>query len=157
MSRAFVSEAAEEAAAAIVPERPVTPGPNPVTQRGMEQIEQEIARLSAALVAAGPDDPARPKLARDLRYWRSRHMSAVIVPAGAGLPTEVAFGTRVTLRRAGREERYVIVGEDEADPKLGLLNSSSPLARMLTGAAEGDQIDPGGGRPAVTVVSIERG
>jgi transcription elongation factor GreA len=33
---------------------------------------------------------------------------------------------------------YQIVGEDEADLKLGLVNISSPIARALIGKEEGD-------------------
>jgi transcription elongation factor GreA len=34
---------------------------------------------------------------------------------------------------------YQIVGEDEADLKLGLINISSPIARALIGKEEGEQ------------------
>jgi transcription elongation factor GreA len=42
---------------------------------------------------------------------------------------------------------YQIVGEDEADLKLGLINISSPIARALIGKEEGDVAEvqaPGG-------------
>ena len=42
---------------------------------------------------------------------------------------------------------YQIVGEDEADLKLGLINISSPIARALIGKEEGDVavvVAPGG-------------
>jgi hypothetical protein len=42
---------------------------------------------------------------------------------------------------------YQIVGEDEADLKLGLINISSPIARALIGKEEGDTAEvqaPGG-------------
>ncbi|MDO8371059.1 MAG: GreA/GreB family elongation factor, partial [Polaromonas sp.] len=42
---------------------------------------------------------------------------------------------------------YQIVGEDEADIKLGLVNISSPIARALIGKDEGDTAEvqaPGG-------------
>jgi transcription elongation factor GreA len=42
---------------------------------------------------------------------------------------------------------YQIVGEDEADLKLGRINISSPIARALIGKEEGDTAEvqaPGG-------------
>jgi transcription elongation GreA/GreB family factor len=154
MSRAFVSEEAAEAAAAQVPERPVSTAPNLVTPSGLRHIDAEVARLEAALAAAEAEDPEHARLARDLRYWRARHTTAQLVPAAEGEPREVAFGTRVTLRRDGGSVVYRIVGEDEADPPQGLLAYTSPLAVALTGATVGEVVEIGGGRPAVTVERI---
>ena len=42
---------------------------------------------------------------------------------------------------------YQIVGEDEADIKLGLINIGSPIARAMIGKEEGDSVEvqaPGG-------------
>jgi transcription elongation factor GreA len=47
----------------------------------------------------------------------------------------------------GEALKYQIVGEDEADLKLGLINVSSPIARALIGKEEGDTAEvqaPGG-------------
>ena len=38
----------------------------------------------------------------------------------------------------GAVVKYQLVGEDEADLKLGLINISSPIARALIGKEEGD-------------------
>jgi transcription elongation factor GreA len=52
----------------------------------------------------------------------------------------VVFGATVELEDEDSGERvtYQIVGEDEADLKLGLINISSPIARALIGKEEGD-------------------
>jgi transcription elongation GreA/GreB family factor len=157
MSRAFVSEAAAEANAAILPERPISTAPNLVTPRGLQRIEAEVARLQARLAEVPPDDPERPGLARDLRYWRARAGSAQPVPPVTGTPEEVGFGTRVTIRRGASTTAYRIVGEDEADPAQGLLSWTSPVAEALAGARVGEVVDVGPGRPAVTVLAIEAG
>jgi transcription elongation factor GreA len=62
---------------------------------------------------------------------------------------KVVFGTTVDLEdeETGEKVRYQIVGEDEADLKLGLINISSPTARALIGKEEGDVAEvraPGG-------------
>jgi len=51
---------------------------------------------------------------------------------------------------------YQIVGEDEADIKLGLLNVNSPIARALIGKNEGDvaQVQAPGGLREYEVVSV---
>jgi transcription elongation GreA/GreB family factor len=153
MSRAFVSEDAAAAEASILPERPVNPGPNLVTPRGLALIDQDIARIESAL-AAKPDDLARASLARDLRYWRARRASAKVVSHPAGPTEEVVFGSRVTFRQGGRTLAYHIVGQDEADAPNGLLSWRSPLAEALLGARVGEIVETGLGRPPVTVETI---
>lgn len=156
MSRAFVSEAAAEASAALLPERPVSAAPNLVTPHGLELIEAQVTRLQRLLDGSASDDPQRAAAARDLRYWRSRRASAQVIAPASAEPTEVAFGTRVKIRRGGAASTYRIVGEDEADPPKGLLSWTSPLARSLMGAQPGDIVE-GGDRPPVTVEAVERG
>ena len=52
----------------------------------------------------------------------------------------VVFGSTVQLANAedGGEVSYRIVGEDEADIKLGLVSVTSPIARALIGKNAGD-------------------
>jgi transcription elongation GreA/GreB family factor len=152
MSRAFVSEDAAAAAAAILPERPVSTLPNLVTPSGLSAIEAEVARLEARLAAISAEDAARPALARDLRYWRSRRTTAQLTEVPA-TPDEVAFGTTVTLRRAnGTTQRYRIVGEDEADPAHGTVSHISPLARALFGKGVGDVAEGAGGEIEILAI-----
>ncbi len=156
MSRAFVSEDAAAAEAALPPERPVPPGPNPVTPAGLAAIRAEIARLGAALSALPAQDPARATLARDLRYWRAREANAELVPPLAVSPGRVVFGAQVTLARDnGSTQVWRIVGEDEAAPARGLISWRAPLAEALLGAEPGDEIDPGPGRPRLCLLRLD--
>ena len=52
----------------------------------------------------------------------------------------VVFGSTLRLANAedGEEVSYRIVGEDEADIKLGLVSVTSPIARALIGKNAGD-------------------
>jgi transcription elongation GreA/GreB family factor len=155
VSRAFVSEDAAEARDALLADRPVSAAPNLVTERGLALIEAEIARLVQGQAETPRDDPGRPPIDRDLRYWRARRAAATLVPFVTG-STEVAFGCRVTVCRAGGGlASYQIVGEDEADPRAGLLGWTSPLAAALIGARIGETVEVGGGRPSVTIEAIE--
>ena len=57
---------------------------------------------------------------------------------------------------SGETVKYQIVGEDEADLKLGLINVSSPIARALIGKEEGDtaEVQAPGGLRRYEVVSV---
>ncbi len=63
----------------------------------------------------------------------------------------VKFGATVTLVDEDTEEEksYQIVGESEADVKLGRVSLTSPIARALMGKTVGDTVEvkaPGGGK-----------
>jgi transcription elongation factor GreA len=63
----------------------------------------------------------------------------------------VKFGATVTLidDDTESEKRYQIVGDMEADVKLGKISISSPISRALIGKKVGDAVEvntPGGGK-----------
>jgi transcription elongation factor GreB len=145
MSRAFVNEDAGNDRPDL-PERPLPPGPNFVTPRGLAALLGEHARRQADLAAlkSRPDRLDKlPEAAaeRDLRWLEARLKAAVVIdPAGHDL-TEVAFGLAVTVvDDEGTETTYEIVGEDEADAPHHRIAPTSPLARALLGARVGDSV-----------------
>jgi transcription elongation GreA/GreB family factor len=153
MSKAFTKEADEGDVYDDLPDRPIS-SHNLVTQRGLEMIEAELARLHEEHAAAhDADDKALlAKINRDLRYWTSRRATAQVVepPRDAG---EVRFGSKVTIERDdGRRQTYRIVGEDEADPAQGTLSYVSPVAQALMGKPAGETVEAGTGE--VTIVEI---
>lgn len=131
-------------------ERPIAPGPNLVTARGLALIDAEIARLDAALEQASEED--RPALLREQRYWHTRQTTAEVVPAPE--PGEIGIGSRVTIRMGGTERVVEIVGGDEADPAEGRIGYQAPLARVLIGAEVGEMVEFGGKADAIKVVRI---
>ncbi|WP_375426773.1 GreA/GreB family elongation factor [uncultured Sphingomonas sp.] len=147
MSVAFRRESDEEH---LEPkfELPIPAGPNLVTPRGLALIGERLADLEARL--AGASDEERAAVARDLRYWRIRSVTATLAPAPPA--DEVAFGSRVRVRIKGAERVIEIVGDDEAEPAAGRIAFSSPLARALTGAMEGERVIFGDG---VEIIAIE--
>jgi len=53
----------------------------------------------------------------------------------------VQIGSRVTFADEHNHEQTVqIVGEDQADATVGLINWASPLGRALLGAQLGDEV-----------------
>jgi transcription elongation GreA/GreB family factor len=140
MSRAFVKESDQDPVP--LPERAVSPHPNLVTARGLALLEARVRELEAERSAArtSNDATALASIARDLRYFQARRDSArPVTPAPQ--PEQVRFGVRALLRLPGGAERaFQLVGEDEADPKAGLISYMSPLAKALMGKGVGEQL-----------------
>jgi transcription elongation GreA/GreB family factor len=109
-----------------------------VTPEGLAQIEAHVARIEEAL-ASEANPLLRETLARDLRYWVHQRSTAEVVARGTG--GDIAFGSSVIIQRKGREQRFRIVGVDEAGPAKGLISFRSPLAAALIGARQGDVIE----------------
>ena len=158
MSVAFTREEDLEAAAADLPDRPISPHPNLVTPEGLAAIEAALAEARATYAAAQAKDDvsaertAMARATRDLRYWSARRASAQLIhPAQA--PETVSFGCTVRIERQdGRVQRFRIVGEDEADPKEGRISYVSPLARALSGKAVGETATIGGGETEILAI-----
>jgi transcription elongation GreA/GreB family factor len=152
MSRAFVKETDE---ITPLPERPVSPYPNYVTEQGLVAMEAELARLAAAYAQAqaADDRDAQASLGRDLRYWQQRRASAELFRPTEG-NDQVQFGSTVTIRRDdGRQQSWRIVGEDEADPAKGSISYVAPLARALIGKAVGDVVDAGANQAEIVAIN----
>ncbi len=159
MSVAFTKEdSAETAAELLLPDRPVSPGPNLVTRAGLEALQRQLREAEIAYDAANAieDINERRRQAalpyRDLRYFAERVRTAQVVPEPTGTDA-VAFGSTVTFERDdGRVQTYRIVGEDEADPKAGTISHASPIARVLLGKAVGDVAVLGDGELEITAI-----
>lgn len=156
MSRAFVKESDGTDGVEELPDRVIGPERNLVTSRGLALIEAELARLRAAMAEAqAAADRARlAHVARDLRYWNARHASAEVVPPPESTD-DVRFGLVVTVERDdGRNQRFRIVGQDEADPAKGSISYAAPLARALIGKRVGDVARIGAGEVEVIAIDL---
>lgn len=151
MSRAFVKE---DSGAEALPERPVSPNRNLVTRRGLALIEAEIERLRGELASAGGqgDRDGVARASRDLRYWSARRASAEPVDPPQDGET-VTVGMAVTLEDGeGRRRVWRIVGEDEADPKMGRIAWVSPVARALLGKEVGEEVSLPNGTAEIVAI-----
>ena len=151
MAVAFTREEDYEAQAADLPDRPISTHPNLVTESGLDAIDHALAEARAAYSSAqaagdvSADRTAMARATRDLRYWSQRRATAQLTlpEPQAG---KVLFGGQVRIAREdGREQRFRIVGEDEADPAAGLISYVSPLARAMLGKSQGDVVEVAGG------------
>ena len=160
MSVAFTKEdSAETASETLLPDRPISPHPNLVTEAGLKALELQLREAREAYETAQKieDVNERRRQAasplRDARYFAARVRTAQVV---ADPPTTdiVAFGSTVVFRRDdGRVEKYRIVGEDEADPKAGSISFVSPVARSLMGKAVGDVVGASGQELEIMAIS----
>jgi transcription elongation factor GreA len=78
-----------------------------------------------------------------IRDIEGRLQHAVVIDVTTIAHTgKVIFGTTVDIANCETDESvtYQIVGEDEADIKIGKLSVSSPIARALVGKEEGDVV-----------------
>lgn len=144
----------------------------PITKRGAEQLKAELHRLKTvdrpSVINAIAEARAQGDLSENAEYDAAKDrqgfvegriqeiegkLSAaqIIDPSSLDANGRVVFGSTVELEdeETGANVKYQIVGEDEADLKLGLINIGSPIARALIGKEEGDSAEvqaPGGVR-----------
>ena len=142
----------------------------PITKRGAEKLREELQRLKTVdrphVITSIAEARAQGDISENAEYEAAKDrqgfiegrimdiegkLSAaqIIDPTELDAGGKVVFGSTVELEeeRTGESVKYQIVGEDEADLKLGLINVSSPIARALIGKEEGDTAEvqaPGG-------------
>ena len=144
----------------------------PITIKGATKLKTELHQLKTverpSVIAAIAEARAQGDLSENAEYDAAKDrqgfiegriaeiegkLSAaqIIDPASVTAEGRVVFGATVELEDedSGAAVTYQIVGEDEADIKLGLVNISSPIARALIGKEEGDSVEvqaPGGAK-----------
>lgn len=142
----------------------------PLTKRGAEKLKEELHRLKTverhAVIQAIAEARAQGDLSENAEYDAAKDKQGfiegrikelegklaaaqVIDPATLDAGGRVVFGATVDLEEeeTGAGVTYQIVGDDEADLKLGLISISSPIARALIGKEAGDVAEvvaPGG-------------
>ena len=159
LSVAFTKEeSAETASETLLPDRPISPHANLVTETGLKALELQLQEARNAYEAAqGVEDvnERRRQSAiplRDARYFSERIRTAQLVAVPSSTD-KVAFASTVTFRRDdGRVQTYRIVGEDEADPKAGSISYVSPVAKSLMGKHVGDVVVMG--RQELEIIAI---
>ena len=152
----------------------------PITKRGAEKLKGELQHLKSverpSVIQAIAEARAQGDLSENAEYDAAKNRQGfiegriaeiegklaacqVIDPAQINADGRVVFGATVELsdEDSGEPVTYQIVGEDEAEIKLGLVNISSPIARALIGKHEGDSAEvrtPGGVR-SYEIVSVQ--
>ncbi len=132
-----------------------------MTARGADQLREELrhrkSELRPKIIADIEEARKQGDLRENAEYHAAREQhgfnegriteieaklsnAQVIDVTKMSATDKVIFGTTVELADVdtGEEMRYQIVGEDEADAKVGMISVNSPIARALIGKIEGD-------------------
>ncbi len=135
----------------------------PITLKGAQRLREELEHLKSVkrpkVIAAIAEAREHGDLKENAEYHAAREEQGfiegrikqlegelshaeVIDISKLNAGSKVVFGATVTLAdvETDEEKRYQIVGDLEADIKLGLIAISSPVARALIGKNEGDTI-----------------
>jgi len=144
----------------------------PLTVRGAELLRAELHELKTvqrpAIIAAIAEARSHGDLSENAEYSAAKERQSfiegriaeveskvsnaqIIDPATIDADGRCVFGATVDLEdvTSGGKVTYQIVGDDEADIKLGKISISSPIARALIGKYAGDVAEvqaPGGVR-----------
>jgi transcription elongation factor GreA len=152
----------------------------PLTLRGVEKLREELKRLKSverpAVVKAIAEARSHGDISENAEYDAAKEQQGFLegriaeyenmLANAQGVDVtklnaggKVVFGATVKIADAesGKESRYQIVGDFEADSKSGLISVNSPIARALIGKKEGDVVEvaaPGGTRE-VEILGVE--
>ncbi len=154
----------------------------PLTVAGAEQLKAELARLKTverpSVIQAIADARSHGDLSENAEYAAAKERQSfiegriaevegklanalVIDPKQIDADGRCVFGATVRLADAtsGDSVTYQIVGEDEADIKLGKISITSPIGKALIGKYPGDEVEvqtPGGVR-SLEIVDVTYG
>ena len=135
----------------------------PLTLAGAQRLRLELEELKSVkrpeIIAAIAEARSHGDLKENAEYHAAREQQgfiegriqqlegelshADIIDVGKlDVGDKVVFGAKVTIAdvETDEEKRYQIVGDLEADIKLGLIAISSPVARALIGKHAGDSV-----------------
>lgn len=133
----------------------------PLTVRGAEKLRDELNELKSVarpkVIKAIAEARAHGDLKENAEYHAAREQQGFIEGRIKEIESKlshaqiidvktlnaggrVVFGATVDVyeEEIGEEHTFQIVGDDEADIKVGLISISSPMARALIGKSEGD-------------------
>lgn len=142
-----------------------------MTAGGFQALEEELNKLKNverhSIIRAIAEARAHGDLSENAEYHAAKERQAFIEGRVMELEDQIGraevidiaklsggsvkFGATVTLvdEDTDAEKTYQIVGDLEADAKLGRISLSSPIARALIGKTVGDTVEvaaPGGAR-----------
>jgi len=151
----------------------------PMTVRGAELLRDELKNLKSVerprVIQAIAEARAHGDLKENAEYHAAKEQQGfiegrikeieaklsntqIIDVTTVDAKGKVVFGATIELidLQTDAELVYRIVGEDEADIKLGLISYTSPIARALIGRSEGDEVkfSAPGGEKTYEVVEI---
>ena len=152
----------------------------PITAKGAEKLREELSRLKTVdrprIIQAIAEARAHGDLKENAEYHAAREQQSfaegrikeiegklshahIVDVTTLDANGKVVFGCTVELMDEDTEDSvvYKIVGEDEADIKVGMISINSPIARALITKMEGDVVSvivPGGER-SLEIIEVQ--
>lgn len=151
----------------------------PMTAEGFRALEAELKTLKTvrrpSVIKAIAAAREHGDLSENAEYHAAKEEQTIIEARVAEVEEKVStaeiidfselsgdtvkFGATISLIdvETDEEQKFQIVGADEADVKSGKISNTSPVARALIGKSVGDEVEvnaPGGQR-ALEILSIE--
>jgi transcription elongation factor GreA len=151
----------------------------PMTGEGYQALDDELKRLKTqerpTVIAAISEARTHGDLSENAEYHAAKERQgwiegriaviedqiarAQIIDVSKLSGDQVKFGATVSVVDEDTEEsaRYQIVGEHEADVRLGKISIASPIARAMIGKETGDvvEVNTPGGVKAYEITKIE--
>ena len=150
-----------------------------MTGEGYQTLDEELKRLKTqerpAVIAAISEARSHGDLSENAEYHAAKERQgriegriaeiedklarAQVIDVSKLSGGQVKFGATVSVVDEDTEEeaRYQIVGDHEADVKLGKISLSSPLSRAMIGKEVGDvvEVNTPGGVKAYAILKVE--
>jgi transcription elongation factor GreA len=135
----------------------------PITKKGYEALQAELERykkverpknirdIEEARAHGDISENAEFEAAKErqshidgrIRDLKHKLAEAQIIDTSNLSTEKVVFGATVTIKdlQCDKEQRYTLVGQDEADLKNGKISVQSPVGRALIGKRVGDTLE----------------
>jgi transcription elongation factor GreA len=151
----------------------------PMTAAGHVALQEELQRRQSVdrpeIIAAIAEARAHGDLSENAEYHAAKEQQSLnegrvseledilsraeIIDVSKLSGDTVKFGATVELADEDTDEEstYQIVGDQEADVKLGKISISSPIARALIGKSKGDsaEVSAPGGAKSYEILSVK--
>ena len=150
-----------------------------MTGEGYKSLDDELKRLKSterpSVIAAISEARSHGDLSENAEYHAAKERQgwiegriaeiedkisrAQVIDVSKLSGKQVKFGATVSVvdEDTNEKARYQLVGEHEADVKLGKISVSSPLARAMIGKEVGDvvEVNTPGGVKAYEILKVE--
>lgn len=138
------------------------------TAEGLKKLQTELEERKTKIRHEIADDIKEAKeqgdLSENAEYSEAKHhqnenesriaelegmlKDSVVAAKHKGTDT-IGMGSKLTVRVAGKELHFEIVGSNEVDPASGKISNESPLGQAFLGKGRGDKVEVAA--PTVTV------
>ena len=131
-----------------------------LTEEGLKKIQVELEerkiKIRQEIAASIKEAKEQGDLSENAEYSEAKHhqnenetriaelegilKDSVVAEKHKGSST-IGIGSKLTVKVAGKEMQFMIVGSNEVDPAQGKISNESPLGKEFMGKKKGDKIE----------------